>query len=56
MDDSNTTYVFPARAGMNRDHPPTPTPNGGVPRMCGDEPGFLYGLSEVSACSPHVRG
>ncbi len=41
---------------MNRIRHRQGYPTGGVPRVCGDEPGAAGGLVFGGLCSPRVRG
>ena len=48
--------VFPAPAGMNRNHVSQDASGWSVPRACGDEPIRLLANGIVIQCSPRLRG
>ena len=48
--------MFPARAGMSRNHPASSPMADDVPRASGDEPVELHVSTVKEACSPRERG
>ena len=49
-------HVFPAPAGMNRNHRKAAAAGVSVPRACGDEPLINSGNMADVGCSPRLRG